>query len=272
MGSERSMLDVRIVRERDSHVRRTVEEFMPLALEFTARGPIPKTSGVFLSFVASTEFIKDGVLDLAETENVYASKILFRSLIEHFLRFQYLWFRVSEEKNEAAAEDYVKQGLIKENLQVGKSWKRVARILGRDSGLTPHDALRDILTDAANLSNKEIDQQASQFEYARIIEYIFKKVKWSKGEEVPFLLKIIPNYSDLSCFVHGAPGAMNIMRSLDGRGELTADLINMAELAFQMAGGVKTFSLLTFCQYDDKFRSPYLKIVELLRSPTSDLD
>jgi len=260
------MPDLRIIRERDSHIRRIVEEFMPLALEFTARGSLPKTSGVFLSFVASTEFIKDGILDLAETENVYASKILFRSLIEHFLRFHYLWFRVLAEKSDAAAEEYLKQGSIKEALQVGRSWKRVAKNLGRDSGVTLHDALRDVLKEEiAGLSNKEIDQQASQFEYARMIEYIFEKVKWSNDEDIPFVLKFIPNYSDLSCFVHGAPGAMSIMRNLEGQGQLTTDLINMAELAFDMAGTVKMFSLLTFCQYDKQFSSPYLKISKLLR-------
>jgi hypothetical protein len=35
--------------------------------------------------------------DLAETKNAYTAKILFRRLIEHLMRFQWIWFRVSEE-------------------------------------------------------------------------------------------------------------------------------------------------------------------------------
>lgn len=254
-----------LLRERDSEMHRTVEEFMPLALEFAEHGPIPKTSRMFLAFIASTEFIENGIFDLAETENVYAAKVLFRSLIEHDLRFQYLWFRTSEEKNDAAAEDYLKYGRFKEILQVAKVWKRVAKILGRESSLTPHEALKDVAKDAAGYSNKEINERASQFEYARIIEFIFEKMKPPNGEKLPFLLKILPAYSDLSCFVHGAPGAMSILGTLEGQGELTAELLNTAELAFQMAGSVKMFSLLTFCQYDKKFSSPYLKIDNLLR-------
>ena len=177
---------IHLVRERDSEIHRTVEEFMPLALEFAEQGPIPKTSRVFLSFVASTEFIKNGIFDLAETENVYAAKILFRSLIEHDLRFQYVWFRTSEEKSDAAAEDYLKYGRFKEVLQVAKSWKRVAKILGREPSITPHEALKDVVKDAGGYSSKEIDERASQFEYARIIEYIFEKVKPRKGEEIHF--------------------------------------------------------------------------------------
>jgi hypothetical protein len=265
-GNDSFVPDICSLRERDSEIHGTVEEFMPLALEFLKEGPIPKTSEVFLSFIASTEFIKNGILDLAETGNVYAAKVLSRSLIEHFLRFQYIWFRVSEEKSDAAAKDYLKRGLFKEALQIGRSWKQVARILGRESGRTLHEGLTDVIKEAADYSNKEINEQASQYEHRRIIEYIFEKMERPTGEEIPFLLKIIPNYSDLSCFVHGAPGAMSIMGSIERKGTLTADLLNMAELAFQMAGSVKMFSLLTFCQYDKKFSAPYLKVVKLLGS------
>lgn len=264
MGEDRFVPDIRLVRERDSEIHRTVEESMPLALEFAEHGPIPKTSRVFLSFIASTEFIKNGILDLAEAANVYTAKILSRSLMEHFLRFQYIWFRASEEKSDVAAEDYLKYGAFKEALQTRRSRKRVARILGRDPGLTSDDALKDDIKEATSLSGKEIEEQASRYEYARIIEYIFEKMKRGKGEENPFLLKIIPNYGDLSCFVHGAPAAMTIMGSLTGKGKLTADLLNLSELAFQTAGSVKMFSLLTFYQYDKRFSTPYLKIVKLL--------
>lgn len=248
MGSDKPLLDISLVRERDSEIDQTIEEFMPLAVKLTKQGPIPNTFRVFLSFIASTEFIKDGVLDMAETENIYAAKILFRALIEHFLRFQYLWLRVCEEKSDAAAEDYLKQGLFKETLQIARSWKRVAKILGRNSRLTAREAVRDVIKEAADYSNRELEDQASQFEYAKIIEYIFEKMKPGEAEEIPFLLKIIPNYGDLSCFVHGSQGAMNLMASLEHEGKLMEDVLDAAELASRIAGSVKMLSLLTFFQ------------------------
>jgi hypothetical protein len=266
MGNDKLLLAISLVRERDSEIDQIVDEFMPLALTFTTEGPIPKTFRVFLSFIASTEFIKNGILGLAETENVYAAKILFRALIEHFLRFQYVWCRVCEDKSDAAAEDYLKHGLFKESLQIARSWKRIAKILGRDSRLTTHEAVRHVIKEAADCSDREINDQASQFEYARIIEYIFERLKLGEVEEIPFLLRIIPNYGDLSCFVHGAPGAMNIMASLADEGKLITDLRNVTELAFQIAGSVKMLSLLTFYKYDMNFGAPYLKVVKVLRS------
>jgi hypothetical protein len=267
MSDNKLLLD--ILHERDSELHQTVEKFMPLALEFMEKGPIPKTVGVFLSFIASTEFIKNGILDLVETENAYAKNILFRSLIEHFLRFQYIWLRFAEEKSDAPVEAYLKHSLFKEALQIGRSWKRVARILGHDSGLTPHEALKLVIKESTGHTAKEIDEQASQFEYGKIIEYIFEKMNSHKEQERPFLLNIIPKYSDLSCFVHGAPGAMAFMKNLHSNGKLTADLLDDATVAFQMAGSVKMFSLLTFSQYDRSFASPYLRVVELLRTTDS---
>jgi hypothetical protein len=134
-GPEEAMIDLTAIRKRDYEIHGIVEEFMPLAAEFARVSPIPKTANVFLSFITRTEFIKNGILDLAETENVYAAKILFRSHIEHFLRFQYIWFRVCEEKSDATAEQYSKFSSFKEGLLIGKSWKRVAKILGMDSRL-----------------------------------------------------------------------------------------------------------------------------------------
>jgi hypothetical protein len=76
---------------------------------------------------------------------------------------------------------------------------------------------------------------------------------------------MIPEYSDLSSLVHGAPAAIGMMAALRDEKKLAAELIKTAELAFHMAGSVKMFSLLTFFQYDKKFGPPYSKIASLVR-------
>ena len=240
---------------------------MPMAIEFGHGPPISKTVNVFLSFIASTEFIKNGIFDLADAENIYAVKILFRSLIEHCFRFQYIWFRVCEEKSDAPAEDYLKFASFKEGLLTGKSWKRVAKILGHDSPLTPYEALKAITPELASYSHKEIDRRASQFDFASVVEHICRKLKLPNGnEKLPFPLAMIPEYSDLSSFVHGAPAAIQVMAGLQDEKELDAELIKTAELAIQAAGSVKMFSLLTFFQYDKRFGPPYSKIDKQVRS------
>jgi hypothetical protein len=62
---------------------------------------------------------------------------------------------------------------------------------------------------------------------------------------------------------------MAFMKNHHSNGKLTADLLNDATVAFQMAGSVKMFSLLTFSQYDKSFASPYSRVVELLSTTDS---
>ena len=260
------MIDLSAIDRRDSEIHAIVEEFMPLATELARASPISKTASVFLSFIASTELIKNGILDLAKSENAYAAKVLFRSLIEHFLRFQYIWVRVCEEKSDVTPEEYLKFSSFKEGLLIGKTWKRVAKLLGQDSPLTPYEALKAIIPDIASYSNKEIDKRASQFDLANVVEHICRKLKLPKdSKKLPIPLAMIPEYGDLSSFVHGAPAAIQIMAGLQDEKKLAAELTKMAELAFQIAGSVKMFSLLTFFQYDKKFGPPYSRIANLVR-------
>ena len=58
---------------------------------------------------------------------------------------------------------------------------------------------------------------------------------------------------------------MSIMENLQAKGEVAADLLKTAELAFHTAGSVKRLSLLSFCQCDKRFTSAYLKVDKLLR-------
>lgn len=261
------MTALEILQERNSDIHEIVEEFMPRVVAFLKSGPIPKTTTVFLSFIANTDFIKNGILDVAETENVYAVKILFRSLIEHFLRFQYIWFRICEEKSDTAAEEYLKFSSFKDGLLAGKSWKRVAELLGEDVDITPYDALKNIMPELASHSAKEVSERTAKFQLAKIIQYIVGKAKTNADrEKLGFPLSVIPEYSNLSCYVHGSPGVHALMAELKDEAQVEADLLKTADLALHMATSVKMFSLITFFQYDKSFGAPYAKIAKLVHS------
>jgi hypothetical protein len=193
------VMDLDALREREARLAGITPEFMSAAIEFATSGPIPRTANVFLSFITRTEFIKNGILDLVETDNTYAMKILFRSLIEHVFRFQYIWLRVCEEKNDEAAEEYLRFSEFKEGILIGKSWKRIAKILGLDSPLTAYDAFRDIVPEAGSYSAKEIDQKTAQVDFANLIQSVFERLKLPRdSHNVPFPLTLIPEYCDLS--------------------------------------------------------------------------
>jgi hypothetical protein len=79
------------------------------------------------------------------------------------------------------------------------------------------------------------------------------------------LLKIIPEYSDLSSFVHGGPNADKIMLEFLDKRKRDKELINKIELVFFLTGSIKALSFLVFYQYEKIFGKGYLEINKILK-------
>ena len=60
----------------------------------------------FVSFLPKIESIRLGVFDLARAEGYYSINILYRSLIEHYIKAVYLWIKTIENNNDEVGIDY----------------------------------------------------------------------------------------------------------------------------------------------------------------------
>jgi len=60
----------------------------------------------------TADTIKLGMISLAEAENVYGASILFRSLIEHYIRFHHLPFRFLEIWRKGDALVFTRDGSV----------------------------------------------------------------------------------------------------------------------------------------------------------------
>ncbi len=76
------------------------------ALQCFQRNGFPKIGQVMTSFVAKTNFLKTAIFDLCESDNLYAVNIVFRSLIEHILKAQYVFMKWAEDKSDDVGENY----------------------------------------------------------------------------------------------------------------------------------------------------------------------
>ena len=155
--------------ELDEEIHSVVEETMPLVFDLIKVIVIPKTATTLLAFITKTNFIKDGIFELYQTQNIYSINILFRSLVEHFLRFEYVFFRLGLEKNDSVGEDYLKFCSLSESIDTGKAWKDVAKILDKDPNLDPYEVLKSINDDFKAFSKQHIIDKSSQFRYKNII-------------------------------------------------------------------------------------------------------
>ena len=78
--------------EIDDKQQELLEQAFPLLMSLREKTEFKKSATTTIAFIGNTNFIKNGIFDLYESQNVYSIKILFRSLIEHYLKFQYLFF------------------------------------------------------------------------------------------------------------------------------------------------------------------------------------
>lgn len=259
------MDDIEKLREIDFEIHNIFEKNGPVIIEFTKSDKIPKTSNTFLLFITKTNFIKEAIFELSESQEIYSINILFRSLIEHFLRFQYMFFRVLMDKNDSIGDDYIRFCSLSENIDTGKAWKDVAKILDTNPTADPYEILKEVKPDYKDFSKDDIIKKAEQFRYKNIIQFINNKLnKDQTFERNEFLLKIIPIYSDLSSFVHGGPSAdQALFETMDMNKRIEA-VKNKVELAFIIAGTVKLFSYFVFYQYDKRLGDAFAQTRKLI--------
>lgn len=254
------------IRDLDFEIHDVFEKNAPSIFEFIKTSKIPNTSQTFLRFITKTNFIKEGIFELYESENLYAINILFRSLIEHYLRFNYIFFRLAAEQNDNIGLEYLKFCSLSEDIDTGKAWKDVAKVLDKNPALEPYEVLQDWNPDLKKYTKEEIQRISSQFRYKNIIRFIDDRINTEKQyEKNKFLLNLIPVYSDLSSFVHGGPGADNSLIENTDKEKRENKLIERIEHSFITAAAVKQFTFLIFSQYDKQFEKGYIEIYEIMK-------
>jgi len=82
--------------EIDDKIHNSFQSFMEKKGQFSETFAFPNTLAAFINFITSTKFIKGGIIELAYSDNTYSINILFRSQIEQFLKFQFIWMKFAE--------------------------------------------------------------------------------------------------------------------------------------------------------------------------------
>ncbi len=105
-GIRSPMQTIDTLRDLSDQVLERIKESYPSGIKVIHQTTASRTGLALLSLVSKTGFLSNAIFDLAETDNVYCVNILFRSLIEHYLKSQYLLTRYFSEKSDAVGEEY----------------------------------------------------------------------------------------------------------------------------------------------------------------------
>jgi hypothetical protein len=192
------------VREKNDEYFEAVQELMPIFFEFSKQCQHKETFLVLLSFQARLSILKNALIDLSEENNIYSMKALYRIFLEHWLKGTYIWVRYTKEKTDDVGIEYNSLGRIGEELKYGNSIKEVSAILDAETeNLDVWDTLCEYDPNLKKLDKKNVTSNIKKFEYRGIAKYLVD----NKAPGADWIGIIIPEYSELSSFVHGGPGA-----------------------------------------------------------------
>lgn len=254
------------IRDLDDELFEIFQQSNLLVIPFLKNSKIPKTTELLIMFMTGSNFIKNSIFDCIENDDVYSSKILFRSLIEHFLRFKFISINYLTGKSDSKSEYYYTILEISEYLSISKSIKAVNKINGIDEQTITEmwTELCEKFPKLKTYNKKEIEEFTRSFSIRNIIGFLTETI--SKSDPKEFLLsKMIIEYSELSSFVHGGIFAYKSCFQYSNKIERQKEQERLAGLTYQLCGSIKYFSYLIFYQFNNEFGPLFLKTEELIK-------
>lgn len=192
-------------READDQVFAIVEQHSADVFSAGFKTKFPQTLRAMSMFCAKANSLKTAMFDAIDSNNPYAFRVLYRSFCEHYLRFIYLWVRMSKEKTDEVGKEYYSYCGAVEAFDYGNSLKVAEGLVGNDVVVNLSSAVEKLYPEAAHLSKKELEDYSGKFKYRAILRYLASEDIGFVSGKTPFLSAIVPAYALYSSFVHGGP-------------------------------------------------------------------
>jgi len=237
----------------DNEIFEILKKYLPHSIKQIERTKLPFTLKALLHLHTVSNFIKNGIPDLVNSDNLYGSKILYRLLIEHYLKSEYLFIKAAKDGNDAAGHDYFTIYDFDENRKYANSCKYSASLYGIDINESLNfETLRKALPKTKDLSNNEIRDKISQFNYRKIISFIIKTLDANEFKGNTFFMSLIPIFSQLSSFVYAGPFANKEMLKNKNPNERKEVYTNKLEITLLISANIilRYFTVLSLFHED----------------------
>lgn len=254
------MNNIETLRDKDDEIFAKFEEISPVIYELPKIDKFKKTGNAMLSLFSKLGFLKTGILDVAETGNVYTFNILFRSFLEHMLRANYIFMRWADEKTDEPGEEYFSLKPLEE-FEYIKAWNWAVRKSGGKMEKSPKAIFKEIYPDIDNERLIKLEEIQSKFRYRQIIQSINSILNES---EINILHKIVPTYSQLSSFTHGGPYTDALLEEYLSETDREKYLYETSDMTVMMFYSFVRWLFLMLAGIDDKYNSHLVKIHETI--------
>jgi len=249
----------------DDKVFEEFKKYFPKTTNSTFNKEFPNTSILISMFDTSATFIKNSIFDCCETDNNYAVKILFRSLIEHFFRFKYIFMNWAKTKSDSFAKNYMEYGKAKETLEMFKSQVSEQQLFEPKFKIKIWDIFLKDNPRFGNKTRKEIDDELKKLSFNSIMKFLNKELYRDNDETSTFFGKLIKEYSKSSSYVHGGMRSYKEMGENNNTDYRDNEYNRISGLTCQMSNSIKLFTLIMYVQTDKAlFNKHYQKIDKII--------
>lgn len=260
------MSEIERIRDLDDEIFQEFQEYFPKTINSKFKKEFPITSSLAAMIDTSCTFIKNSVFDSCETDDYYGAKILFRSLIEHYIRFNYLFINWAKTKTDAFAKKYLEYGNAREVLDLirAKVWEQ--QLFDSDFKIDDWDTFLKEHPNFKDKTRKEVEAETKRYSFKNIVKFL--NVEFQKGDRKlsSFLGTLIIEYSNLSSYVHGGMKSYNDLMFSDSEEKRKKEYNRICGLAFQISNSVKLFTVQMYVHTDREiFLEHYLKIEKILK-------
>ncbi len=194
-------------RQVDDEYFEVFSDTSPRVFACLSKTAYPATYRCLFTFCAKTNSLKTGMFECVDSNNPYAFKILFRCFCEHYLRFMYVWSRLTHEKADQAGLDFYNFCGAAEAVEYVNSLTATERLLVGDVVVNAKKAVAALYPELEHVTSAELERRSGMFKYRSILRFLASEPYEFVAAERPFLAQIVPAYALLSSFVHGGPYA-----------------------------------------------------------------
>lgn len=220
-------------------------------------------------YMNNSDFIKDSILDSVERQNYYSINILFRSLIEHFLRFNYFLFNYGiNGKTDKYSKKFRTALVFTDKLSIARSHNSAKKIrniqdktmknLQEEIYKSSDDFQKFDLSELLNFSN--------ELSIKNIINFTENQI--GKDNPIPndFLIDSLIRYSKQSSYVHGGIFANQELYNFASKSseDKVKNLTVIFGLALQTTTFIKIYSYAIFFEINPEFFNYYSRISEAI--------
>ena len=252
------------IRDTDDLLFEEFQEYFSKIANSCFAKTFPQTCNLSLFFDTSINFIKTGIYENVDADNLFAVKILFRTLIEHYLRYHLIWFKWCACKNDEYSKHYIMYSEAKEVIDTIKAEINANNLNSNWDTVEQWRKVLKTYPKLNGLSEADIKTECNKFSIKNIIRFI--NVELGEKFKTSMLQSILVEYSKLSSYAHGGIASHYDFLRYSEEDIRIVEMERIVALSTQIAASVKLFTLIMLIQTDkDEFVKHYYRIDYLIK-------